>query len=64
VVVTAENIHEVKVVLYDKYLTLHKESVSWKASAFKILPPHYLPNTMNRESARTFFNEIKVKNNL
>jgi hypothetical protein len=60
-VITAENIHEVKVALYGKFLTLHKQSVTWKASAFTILPPYFLPQTLDRDSAKTFFDEIKIQ---
>lgn len=58
-VVTAENIHLVKVLLLSPYMTLGKANAKWTASAFKILPPYMLPTDLERGNAQAFFEKIK-----
>ena len=62
--ITEENIHEVKVVLYDRLQDATKNDSKWKYSAFRILRPHKLPEMLNRETAKKFFDAIKEKRNL
>jgi hypothetical protein len=59
-IITAANISEVKVLLLNSFFTLEKDGVKWSASAFKILPPHKLPDDLDRTSAKAFFDDIKV----
>jgi len=61
--VTAENIHEVKVLLIGNGRSRSKptdKSIYW---AFKILPPHYMPEVLDRESAKVYFDDIKERRN-
>jgi hypothetical protein len=62
-VITADNIHEVKILLGD-FVTLTKANVSRKIAPFKILHPHFLPVAMDRDSAKIFFDDIKAKRDL
>ena len=57
--VTAENIHEVKVVLINEFFKLQKGESKWTGSAFKILPPYMLPAHLDHPAAKTFFDLIK-----
>jgi hypothetical protein len=58
-VVTAENIHKVKVLLLGPYMKLGKDGAKWTASAFKILPPYMLPTDLERGNAQAFFEKVK-----
>jgi hypothetical protein len=59
--VTAENIHEVKVALTGKFITADK---GWSYSAFYILPPHKLSPGLNRKHADIFCKNVLAQRNL
>ena len=52
--VTAENIHEVKVALTGKFITVDITAARWSYLAFYILPPHKLSPDHNRKNANIF----------
>ena len=64
--VTAENIHEVKVALTGKFITVDNGYSRWTESVFMILPPYNLSPELNRNNADSFFSKIlaqrKIKN--
>lgn len=49
--VTPENIHEVKVLLTGKFITLENSVSRWTCSAFEILPPYKLAPHLERHTA-------------
>ena len=59
--VTAENIHEVKVALTGRFNTVEDY---WSYSAFFILPPHKLSPGLNRKHAEIFCKNVLRQRNL
>ena len=59
--ITEENIHEVKVVLYDRLQDATKNDSKWKYSAFRILRPHKLPEMIIAKLRRSFSTPSKKK---
>ena len=61
--VTADNIDQVKVVLIGNASSRTKptdKSIYW---AFKILPPYHMPEVLDRDSAKVYFDDIKARRN-
>ena len=61
--ITADNIHEVSVCLVGDFFDYTKDNIKYKVCAFKLNHPFMLPVDLNRDSAKTFFDEIRQKKN-
>ena len=62
-VITADNIHQVSVALVGDFFDYTKDNIKFKVCVFKIIHPFMLPVDLNRDSAKTFFDEIRQKKN-
>ena len=62
-VITADNIHQVSVCLVGEFFDYTKDNIKYKVCAFKMNHPFMLPVDLNRDSAKTFFDEIRQKKN-
>ena len=62
-VITADNIHLVKVLLIGEPFDYKEGKNKFKVWTFKIMHPHLLAMDLVRESAKIFFDEIKQKQN-
>lgn len=60
VLISPDNIHDVKVVLVGEFFTLSKGGSSCKCSAFRVLPPYMLPYGIAHENE--FFAAITATN--